>query len=146
MRRLAASLGACAMRDELATVLRLVSEGKLSPEEAAPIIEAFSRVPGAPRSGIGPDRRPEPGVELPRIREGGTVREARQLRIRVTERGRQVVNLRIPMAFANTALRMVPGLSSEQSDQIRAAIAGGSSGPILDVEDEDGDGVVISME
>jgi hypothetical protein len=133
------------MRDELATVLRLVSEGKLSPEEAAPIIEALSRAPGPARSSIGPDR-PEPGVELSPIREGGTVREARQLRIRVTERGRQVVNLRIPMAFANTALRMVPGLSSEQSDQIRAAIAGGSSGPILDVEDEDGDGVVISME
>jgi hypothetical protein len=145
MRRLAASLGARAMRDGLATVLRLVSEGKLSPEEAAPLIESLSRVPGVPRSGIGPDR-PEPGVELPPIREGRTVREARQLRIRVTERGRQVVNLRIPMAFASTALRMVPGLSSEQSDQIRAAIAGGSSGPILDVEDEDGDGVVISME
>jgi hypothetical protein len=40
----------------------------------------------------------------------------------------------------------VPGLSSEQSERIRAAIAAGSSGPIVDVEDEDGDGVVISME
>jgi hypothetical protein len=56
------------------------------------------------------------------------------------------VNLRIPMAFADTALRVVPGISAEQSDRIRAAIAGGTRGPILDVEDEDGDGVVISME
>jgi hypothetical protein len=56
------------------------------------------------------------------------------------------VNLRIPLTFADTALRMVPGLSAEQGDRIRAAIAGKTMGPILDVEDEDGDGVVISME
>jgi len=35
------------MGDEITTVLRLVSEGKLSPEEAAPIIEALGR-PAAP--------------------------------------------------------------------------------------------------
>ncbi len=56
------------------------------------------------------------------------------------------MNLRIPLTFADTALRMVPGLSDEQGDRIRAAIAGKTMGPILDVEDEDGDGVVISME
>jgi len=31
------------MGDELATVLRLVAEGKLSADEAAPIIEALGR-------------------------------------------------------------------------------------------------------
>lgn len=133
------------MRDELATVLRLVSEGKLSPDEAAPIIEALSRVPGESRSA--PPESDAPLVRGPETRSGAIAsRGARQIRIRVTERGRQVVNMRIPMAFADTALRVVPGISSEQSDRIRAAIAGGTLGPILDVEDEDGDGVVISME
>ena len=134
------------MRDELATVLRLVSEGKLSPDEAAPLIEALSRTPGAPidaAPGPGPRYANQPEA-APGARTPG--RDTRQVRIRVSEHGRQVVNLRIPMAFAERALRVVPGISAEQSDQIRAAIAGGLTGPILDVEDEDGDGVVISME
>ena len=136
------------MRDELATVLRLVSEGKLSPEEAAPIIEALSRTPETRSStAIGRDAgRSDAGEPAATAGVGSSRRDARQVRIRVTERGRQVVNLRIPMAFAERALRVVPGISAEQSDQIRAAIAGGLTGPILDVEDEDGDGVIISME
>lgn len=135
------------MRDELAIVLRLVAEGRLSPEDAAPLIEALSRPsdrgPG-PNSGP-PGFRAEPG-RPPETPPPPSVNDPRQLRIRVSERGRQVVNLRIPLTFADTALRMVPGLSEEQGDRIRAAIAGKTMGPILDVEDEDGDGVVISME
>lgn len=134
------------MRDELATVLRLVSDGKLSPEEAAPIIEALSRARDA-RSAASPGRDPWRASDSSQAPDRGpSRRDTRQVRIRVTEQGRQVVNLRIPMAFAERALRVVPGISAEQSDQIRAAIAGGLTGPILDVEDEDGDGVVISME
>jgi hypothetical protein len=121
------------MRDELAIVLRLVAEGRLSPDDAAPLIEALNR----PSEPAGPPASPPPPP---------SVNDPRQLRIRVSERGRQVVNLRIPLTFADTALRMVPGLSVEQGDRIRAAIAGKTMGPILDVEDEDGDGVVISME
>jgi len=133
------------MRDELAIVLRLVADGRLSPEDAAPLIDALSRpsdkgtTPGQahvhPERGSAPTPPPAPSVNDPR-----------QLRIRVSERGRQVVNLRIPLTFADTALRMVPGLSDEQGNRIRAAIAGKTMGTILDVEDEDGDGVVISVE
>jgi hypothetical protein len=137
------------MRDELAIVLRLVAEGRLTPEDAAPLIEALSRAsnraagpaPG-PSLAAGPGRQPPPPPSPSAI----SANDPRQLRIRVSERGRQVVNLRIPLTFADTALRMVPGLSDEQGDRIRAAIAGKTMGPILDVEDEDGDGVVISME
>lgn len=130
------------MRDELATVLRLVSEGKLSPDEAAPLIEALGRTSGARAEAV--FSRDTEGADRPAGES--TRRDTRQVRIRVTERGRQVVNLRIPIAFAERALRVVPGISAEQSDQIRAAIAGGLTGPIFDVEDEDGDGIVISME
>lgn len=132
------------MRDELAIVLRLVAEGRLSPDDAAPLIDALNRssdaganAPAASRPGLGQPPTPPPPL---------SVNDPRQLRIRVNERGRQVVNLRIPLTFADTALRMVPGLSLDQGDRIRAAIAGKTMGPILDIEDEDGDGVVISME
>ena len=146
------------MRDELATILRLVSEGTLSPDEAAPIIEALSRAPGGGTTpGSEPDDRPERGAfpppppppAAPAASSGSGTRaqgDARQMRIRVTERGRQVVNLRIPVAFADMALRMVPGISADQGERIRAAIAGHAMGPILDVEDEDGDGVLITVE
>ena len=125
------------MSDELAIVLRLVAEGRLSPDDAAPLIDALSRSAGS-STPAGDERKSRPATPSG---DG-----PRQLRVRVSERGRQVVNLRIPLTFADTALRMVPGLSDEQGDRIRAAIAGKTTGTILDVEDEDGDGVVISME
>ena len=131
------------MRDELAIVLRLVAEGRITPEEAAPLIEALGRAPSGAPYGPEPDTErgpmPPPAPPLP-----GS--DPRRLRIRVKERGRQVVNLQIPLGFADTALRMVPGLSDEQGSRIRAAIATRTAGTILDVEDEDGDGVLISME
>ena len=43
----------------------------------------------------------------------------RQLRIRITEHGRQVVNLRIPIGFVDAALGIVPGIGGEQSERRR---------------------------
>ena len=70
----------------------------------------------------------------------------RQLRIRVTERGRQVVNLRIPIGFVDAAIGFVPGLGGDQAERIRDAVKSGELGPIIDVEDPDGDSVLISVE
>ncbi len=136
------------MRDELSTILRLVSDGTLSPEEAAPIIEALSRAPGGSTpSGLQPDGRPERGPrDEPPLGAASTEDARRQMRIRVLERGRQVVNMRIPLPFADAALRFVPGISAERGDQIRQAIAAHVTGPIVDVEDEDGDGLLITLE
>jgi hypothetical protein len=119
--------------DELETVLRLVAEGRLTPEEAAPIVAALTHraEPPAPRSSA-------------EARAAGA--GARQLRIRVEEQGRTVVNLRVPLSVAEIALNMVPGLAGEQAARVRAALRGGAIGPIIDVEDPDGDGVLISIE
>jgi hypothetical protein len=57
-----------------------------------------------------------------------------------------VVNLRIPIGFVDAALRFVPGIGGDQSDRIRDAVRAGAVGPIIDVEDPDGDGVLISLE
>jgi hypothetical protein len=121
---------------DLETILRLVAEGHLTPDEAAPIIAALT---APPSRGEGPQPAPTPPPPT-------SARPARHVRIKVSEKGRQVVNLRIPLAFADMAARMVPGLSGEQSERIRAAIDAGVSGPILDVEDPDGDGVLITVE
>jgi len=140
------------MPDELQVILRMVAEGHLSPEEAAPVIEALTRPAKPPfaegfDAGFGEgfeDDAARAGVE-PSVEPRGSGR-GRQIHIRVSERGRQVVNLRIPLAFADMALRMVPGLGPEQTQRIRAAVGSGGTGAILDVEDEDGDSVLISVE
>lgn len=142
------------MSQELHTILRLVAEGHLSPEEAAPIIEALSGDPDMPRPHAPPPPPAAPagprfgagGVGFEAAGQGTAARSGRLLRIRVTERGRQVVNLNIPVNFADRALRMVPGIGEEQSDRIRAAIAAGAIGPIVDVEDAEGSGVRISID
>jgi hypothetical protein len=155
------------MPEELETILRLVAEGKLSPEDASPIIDALTR---AERSAP-PDQRDREDRRTDRVhrrmeRAGRRLGQAfaraderisdaqsaisgggsRQLRIRVTEHGRQVVNLRIPIGFVDAALQFVPGLAGDQSQRIRDAVNAGTTGPILDVEDPDGDGVLISVE
>jgi hypothetical protein len=131
------------MSDELATILRLVAEGTLTPEEAAPIIDALR---GSTAGQPAPARpsAPPPPARPPAAPTSGS--SARHIRIRVNERGRQVVNLRIPIGLADAAVRMVPGISPNHGEQIRTAIASGEIGPIVDIEDEDGSGVLISME
>jgi hypothetical protein len=124
------------MSDELEALLRLVAEGRLTPEEAAPLVAALTGPSAAPSS------PPAPAPASGRVLDEGP----RQLRIRVEEEGRTVVNLRVPLSVAETALRMVPGLGGEQAARVRAALQGGAIGPILDVEDPDGDAVLISLE
>ena len=129
------------MGDELATILRLVSEGKLSAEEAAPIIAALNR----PR----PAQPPQPPGEHPfagAASAKGSVR-GRRIRIQVNERGGKVVDVRIPLAFAAMAARMVPGIPERYADLIKEAVDSDTIGPIVDVsEDKDGDSVLISIE
>jgi hypothetical protein len=150
------------MSDELETILRLVADGRLSPEEAAPIIEALTRaeesetdaLPVADRAGRHAarldrhlqraQRRMDRALERAHAKVGTGA--GRQLRIQVKEHGRQHVNLRIPIGFVDAAIGFVPGLGGDQADRIRQAVRSGEIGPIIDVEDPDGDGVLISVE
>jgi hypothetical protein len=148
------------MSEELETILRLVADGRLTPEEAAPIIDALTRAerpspPADRRERVGAIAMAQAAVDEARARIDETLssvrdspghRAGRQLRIRVTEHGRQVVNLRIPIGFVDAALQFVPGLGGEQSQRIREAVHAGASGPILDIEEPDGSGVLISVD
>lgn len=116
------------MSDPLDDVLRLVSEGRLTAEEAAPILDALE------------NRRGPSGTEWD---AGAGVRFAR---IEVLEAGRKAVDLRIPLSLGRMAMSQIPGLSGTHATQLNEAIARGVPGPILDIADEDGGGVRIVLE
>ena len=153
--------------DPLDQVLRLVAEGRLTAEEAAPILAALDeqgpiaplqeasvggdREPSggfgfeSPSEGLGFDTPPGPSAWPGPITEPGPDQPASTLRIQVRDAGRNVVNLRLPLAVGRFALERVPGLSTDQVDRVREAMSSGFRGPLLDVDD-DGDGVRISIE
>ena len=128
------------MSDALDQVLRLVADGRLSAEEAAPILAALDQANEAVDTA-----RAELADASSRMTTSapGSPRFAR---IEVAEGGRRVVDLRIPISLGRFALGRVPGISAEQVANVEAAIASGSHGPILDVRDEDGGSVRIVLE
>jgi hypothetical protein len=141
------------MPEELDSILRRVASGELTPQEAEPLVEAATGKSGKSVRDADPAaaEKPEkafgwsggPFADAEPARPDGKAR--RTVRLEVLENGRTVTTLRIPMSWASLA-NVVPGLSRLQSDRIREAIRSGSVGPILEVQDEDGDGVIISTE
>lgn len=130
-------------RDPIARVLHLVAEGRLTADEAAPILDALSS--SAPPSSPMPPEPPEaPSAPVATGSGSGTV--PRFARIMVMEGGRRVVDLRIPTSLGRFALGRVPGLSGEHITELQRAISSGLVGPLLEVEDPDGDGVRIVLE
>jgi hypothetical protein len=123
--------------DALESILRLVAEGRLSAEEAGPILDALeartssSATQDADTASDSDTRQRGPG---------------RAIRLEVTENGRKVVNLRVPLALGRAALNRVPGLSEATTDRIREAIEAGITGPIVHVDEGSGDGVRIVIE
>ena len=131
------------MRDPaFESVLRLVAEGRLTADEAAPLLDALDAAStrGPSTEEIGPGgstdgAAPDPTGDRP----------GRALRIEVRDAGRTVINLRIPLSLGRAAIDQIPGISEVTSQRIREAIAAGIRGSILDVDDE-GDGVRVSIE
>ena len=129
------------MPEAFEQVLRLVAEGKLTAAEAGPILDALgeaeSTVERARGAASGPPLTGSPGTTTP-----GT---PTALRIEVTEDGRKVVNLRIPVSLGRIALDRVPGLSGDNADLIRRALAEGVVGQLLAIDDGE-DIVRIALE
>jgi len=129
------------MTDALDRILQLVADGRLTADEAAPILDAlqqrsnqgFHTADATTASDAGRDVA-EPG------------RQPRFARVEVREGGRRVVDLRVPISLGRFALSRVPGLSTEQVAEVEQAVLQGARGPILDVEDSGGDGVRIVLE
>ena len=124
------------MADALEQVLKLVAEGRLTAAQAAPILDALNAADdavAAARSVAG---------EAEELRSGEA---ATALRIEVTERGRKIVNLRIPVSLGRMALDRIPGLTGSNVDLVRQALAEGRTRPLLTIDDDE-DGVRIALE
>ena len=146
--------------DPLGELLRLL-RGPALAEEAAPILAALDDragfapedAPDAPPPPAGPGSEPPGGFGSnppPSFAPGDASRAERGggpsiLRIEVTDAGRQVVNLRLPIAVGKFALDRIPGLPAEQVSRVREALRSGYRGSVLEVDD-DGDGVRIVLE
>ncbi len=139
------------MPDPLDDVLRLVAEGRLSPDEAAPIIDALAAARGAAdrasAAGEGAReaaREPARGA-ADRARPPDRPGPPRRLRVQVRDGGRTVVDLQLPGVLAELA-GAVPGIPAAYADRVREALRTGLRGPIVEVIDEDGSGVTITID
>jgi hypothetical protein len=139
------------MSGELEALLRLVSEGKISAEEAAPIVAALeekarqeardTKSGGSSSTGSTAQGNAQQG----RRTSAREVLAGRRISVFVAENGLPVVNLTIPLAAAGFAIDQVPGLSPDHRSRIVEAIQNGITGPILEVSDH-GDEVRIVIE
>ncbi len=139
------------MDDALSSVLRLVAEGRLTADEAAPILDALSTLgdrPGRGGAGEGSAARggasTTPSYATPP--ETDPQERPRYARLEVRDKGRRVVDVRVPISLGRFALDRIPGLSAAQVADVQAAIDSNAHGAILDVADPDGDGVRIVLE
>jgi hypothetical protein len=128
------------MSDPLDQVLRLVAEGRLTAEEAAPILDALQATGAA-------DDAPDDNSTDEATGPTTSSSRPHALRIMVLENGRSAVNLRVPLSLGRLGLDRIPGLSPDDISGIRRALDEGLTGPILAVDDdEEGSGVRIVLE
>jgi hypothetical protein len=141
------------MNDDLDWILARVASGELTPEEAEPLVAAVTGGDRDTASPVGPDAPtqtweafPPPPAAAPPPSDAGARTPTRAVRIQVTDSGRNVVNLRVPMSLASLAGSVIPGLSEAQVGRLQQALRDGEIGTIVDVRDDQGSGVLIATE
>ena len=120
-------------------ILKLVEQGALTADEADQILSAL----GSDKAGPGTRQA---GDSNRGANTNDDPDKPRHLRVEITEGGRRVVNLRVPLNMASLAAGFVPGLPDEAAERIRSSIRSGMRGPIVDIVGEDGDRVLIVNE
>jgi len=111
------------MSEERAHILRMISEGTLSAEEGAKLLDAAQAT----------------GSEPPAAPAG----RASWFRVRVTDlaTGRAKVNVSLPIGLVKAGLkigaRFAPEVDELDLDEIVLAVQEGAAGKIVEVEDED---------
>jgi hypothetical protein len=134
--------------DAMEDVLRLVAEGRLTPDEAAPILDALgareraSRGAAAGRPAASGSRAGTPTAGPSGPTEAGL---PARIRVQVRESGRVVVDLQVPGALAGLA-GSLPGIPAGYADRVREALRTGLRGPIIDIRDEDDSGLTITID
>ncbi len=123
-----------ATMEERMKILKMIEEGKLSPEEGAQLLSALGRkaAPGIPSLGTS---------------------SAKWLRVRVTDlrTGRAKATVQIPLALMDAGMKIgahfAPEIDGVNMDQLMNALRSGMTGKIIDATDEeDGEHVEIFVE
>jgi hypothetical protein len=124
--------------EERLKVLQMVSDGKISAEEATILLETLDE--GAVAGG-----KSQPGVQ-----QGAP---GRFFRVRVTDSasGKVRVNVRLPVGVLNAGLKMgmkfAPNVEGVDYKEIAEMIQAGGIGKIVDVDDDkDGEHVEVFIE
>lgn len=119
-------------REERLTILRMVEEGKITPEEGAKLLGAIGEQ-----------------EEAPSVEGADSFDMSSVVRIRVTDTvtGQQKVNINLPVGLVRFGLRFVPESADIDTPAIMAALDSGVRGRIIDViAEEDGKRVEIFIE
>lgn len=133
--------------DPVEDVLRLVAEGRLTPAEAAPILDALDARERASRPPAGGPATPGSRAGTANAGPSGPTGAGAPTRIRVQvrENGRVVVDLQVPGVLAGLA-GSLPGIPTSYADRVREALRTGLRGPIVDIRDEDDSGLTITID
>lgn len=135
-----------ATMEERLKILQMVQEGKITPEDAAQLLEAIGTA--GPRQQGQSKGQNAPVDDLP-----GLGRKPRFLRVRVTDTdsGRPRVNVRLPISMVTVGIKMgskfAPQIEGMDAEQLMTIIEAGEIGQIVDVYDEDdGEHVEVFLE
>lgn len=118
--------------DERARILRMIQEGKISPEEGLQLLDLLEMQTKRPRYPQ-PDSRPSHPF-------GG---EGKWCRIHVsdTDSGKTKVNIRLPLGLVNAGIKMgarfSPELDGMDLSEFIQAAKKGETGQMIDVYDDD---------
>ncbi len=132
-----------ASSEERLNILRLIQEGKISPEEALHLLDGSASAPEkAGKSSI------SAAAPVETESKGG-----RWLRVLITDTdsGKTRVNVRLPISLVTAGVKMgarfAPEVEGLDMEQLMAAIQAGDTGQIVDVYDEmDGEHVEVFIE
>jgi hypothetical protein len=127
--------------EERLKILKMIQEGKISPEEGIQLMDALED-----SGNQGKDK----GSTAPASPAG---KGARWLRVRVTDTdtGKVRVNVRLPVSVINAGLKMGARFSPEveglDMEQLMGFVQSGETGKIVDViDDNDGEHVEVFIE
>ena len=133
------------MSEERLQILRMLEEGKITPEEAAQLLEALR---------LSENEAGNNGSGVQSVWE--SPRKARWMRIEVRERSGDRVHIKLPLVVVKAALRMgghfaMAGFDSDElgpdvMSELEDALMEGEPGLLVDVVEEDGDHVHIFLE
>jgi hypothetical protein len=126
--------------EERMMILRMVEEGKVSPEEGTRLLAALGERAQA---------APQPTGQAQAEAQYEPMGNGRYFRVRVSNSatGKQKVNVNIPLGLVDYGLRFVPASANINVQAIQSALRDGISGRIVDVmDDEKGDHVEVFIE